>query len=300
MYSRWFNVAIVMLWLSTMTWLVWQKVLPTLLVGEPPSYRTILAAQRREAPVGWGLRFDGRRLGWALSTTDKLPNDLTVVRSRVHFAELPLRDMAPDWLRALIRMIEKPSGSIQMDVESTLIIDPLGRLSRFESSVQLDPLDGRIRLIGTVEEEGELELEVRSGEFSYKTTAQLPPNALVGDSLSPQTQLPGLRVGQTWTVPAYSPLRPPNNPMEILVATVEGFDMVSYDGRAESTYLVVYRTDPGIRLGGSRAVRGRLWVRRDGTVLKQEVLFFDSAMTFVRLSEDEALELELSTLDEDN
>ncbi len=299
MYSRWFNVAVVMLWLSTMSWLVWQKVLPTLLVGEPPSYRTILAAQRREPPVGWSMHFDGRRLGWALSTTRKLPNDLTVVHSRIHFDQLPLRDMTPDWLRTLIHLIEKPAGSMHMDVESTLIIDPLGRLSRFESSVRLDPLDSRIRLIGTIEE-GELELEVRSGEFSYKTTAQLPPNALLGDSLSPQTQLPGLRVGQTWTAPAYSPLRPPNNPLEILVATVEGFDLVSYDGRTEDTYLVVYRTDPGIRLGGSRTVRERLWVRRDGTVLKQEVLFFDSAMTFVRLCESEALALEQSTLNADN
>ena len=64
--------------------------------------------------------------------------------------------------------------------------------------------------------------------------------------------------------------------------------------------MVVYRTDPGIRLGGGRTVRGKLWVRRDGAVLKQKVLFFDSAMTFVRLSEDEALALELTALDEDH
>ena len=36
MYSRWSNVAVVILWLSAMGWLMAEKVLPPLLIGEPP------------------------------------------------------------------------------------------------------------------------------------------------------------------------------------------------------------------------------------------------------------------------
>ncbi|MHC4180655.1 MAG: hypothetical protein ACYSWU_24410, partial [Planctomycetota bacterium] len=73
MYSRWFNAAVIILWLTAMAWLVKCKVLPPLLEGQRPSYRTILEAQRREPPVGWAMSFNDRPLGWALSTTSELP-----------------------------------------------------------------------------------------------------------------------------------------------------------------------------------------------------------------------------------
>jgi len=55
---------------------------------------------------------------------------------------------------------------------------------------------------------------------------------------------------------------------------------------------VVYRSDPGHGLGSDEHPRGRLWVRRDGTVLKQQVMIFNSTMTFVRLPDDQAAVLE--------
>ena len=61
MSSRWFNTAVVVLWLATMSWLVKEKVLPPLLIGEPPSYPEIIEAQNREPPVGWEVFLDGRR-----------------------------------------------------------------------------------------------------------------------------------------------------------------------------------------------------------------------------------------------
>ena len=290
MYSRWYSTAVVILWLSAMSWLVIQKVLPSLLVGQPPSYRTILAAQKRQPPVAWTMALNGRNIGWALCTTSRLPNGLTEIHSRVHFEELPLQELTPGWLRTLLRVAELPTGQLEMDVRSTLTIDPLGRLVRFDSTVQLDQFDDVIKLRGTVEGTA-LELVVRTGDFSYTTEAYLPANALVGDALSPQTQLPGLRKGQTWTVPTYSPLRPPNNPLEVLQATVEGLEPIIWDGHTEETWLVVYRADPGFRLGGKQKAKGRLWVRRDGTVLEQQMKLLNSTMTFVRLSDHRAARL---------
>ncbi len=55
--------------------------------------------------------------------------------------------------------------------------------------------------------------------------------------------------------------------------------------------LVVYRSDRGYGLGRDERPRGRLWVRGDGTVLKQQVMIFNSTMTFVRMSDEQAAAL---------
>ena len=291
MYSRWYSAAVVVLWLSAMSWLVIEKVLPTMMVGEPPSYRTILQSRSREPPVAWKMTFDGRELGWALCSTLRKPDNLTEIHSQVHFDQLPLRQMTPGWLRLLLRSVEKPAARLQMDVRSTLTIDPLGRLTDFDSTVWFAPYDDAIKLKGTVD--GKLlRLEVSSGDFSYSTEADIPQNALVGDALSPQTQLPGLREGQTWSVPVYSPLRPPNNPLEILQATVQRCEPIIWNKRTEQTWLVVYRRDSGFGLGSDKTPQGRLWVRRDGTVLKQQMSIFNSIMIFTRLPDDQAAAME--------
>lgn len=291
MHSRWFNVAVVILWLAAMTWLVKYKVLPPLLVGQPPSYRTILQAQRREPPVGWKMSFNDRPMGWALSSTSQLPDRLTEIRSRVHFDQIPLEQLTPGWLRALVRFVERPVGNLQMDAQNTMLIDPLGRLSGFKTEVRVEPFDDLIKMQGTVEGT-QLELHVHTGGLEYEAKVYLPQDGLLNDALSPRTQLPGLRVGQTWRVPIYSPLRPPSNPMEILQATVEVTQPIVWDGRMEEAFVVVYRSDSGFGLGSDDNPRGKLWVRRDGTVLKQQVMIFNSTMTFVRLPDDQAAALE--------
>jgi hypothetical protein len=289
MYSRWYNAAVILLWLASMSWLVTQKVLPPLLVGQPPNYRTIVAAQRGEPPAGWKLVFNGRQLGWAISSTLSLPNQLTEIRSRVHFDEVPLPEMTEGWARALCQLIEQPLPKLQMDAQSTVTIDCFGRLLNFDSAVGLDPWHRLVRVRGAIEG-AQMSVSVRAGDFSYQTQISLPPNALLADAFSPQTQLPGLRIGQTWTVPSYNPLRP-RDPLDILQATVEGCEPIGWNGRTEDTFLVVYRSDPGSTLGGNRGPRGRLWVRPDGTVLKQQVMLFDASMVFVRLPDAEAAAL---------
>ncbi len=289
MHSRWYNVAVIVLWLSTMSWLMARKVLPPLLVGEPPGYDRIIEAQRREPLVGWRMALGGRPLGWALSTTSPLPSGSTEICSRVHFDAIPLRDITPDWLHPLFGLLERATPTLEMDVQSTLTIDALHRLSRFESAVRFDPLDDPIKLRGTIDG-SQLKLAVFTGDSWHASEMHFPHGALLGSAFSPQTQLPGLRAGQTWTVPAYSPLRP-RNPVEILQATVEGTEPTDWGGRTEETWLVVYRSDPGVAIGHDARPRGRLWVRRDGTVLKQQVMIFNATMTFVRLPDDQAASL---------
>ncbi|OHB86416.1 MAG: hypothetical protein A2V98_08475 [Planctomycetes bacterium RBG_16_64_12] len=290
MNSMWFNVAVVLLWVATMSWLISQKVVPSLLVGEPPSYRTIVEAKQEEPLVGWSMTWNDRRVGWALDTTRPLANGMTEVRSLVHFDDLPLEEMTPGWLRSMLLPDGGADLRLEIEAKSKLTFDPLQRPSEFESSVGFQGMDDVIKVRGTLDG-AQLKLSVHAGDITYDRELDLPREALLNDALSPQSKLPGLTRGQTWKVEIYSPLRPPHNPMEVLQATVEGTEPVVWGRRVVDAWLVVYRADPGAGTANARSSRGRLWVRRDGTVLKQEVTVFDSAMTFVRLSDGDAAAL---------
>jgi hypothetical protein len=117
---------------------------------------------------------------------------------------------------------------------------------------------------------------------------------VLSDSLAPQSRLPNLREGQEWTVETYSPLLALSQagqqkvPTEILHARVEGLAPVVSNGRQVEAWVVVFRGDPGSSLTGGGDVRGKMWVTRDGVILKQEVQVFSATMTFVRQGDDEA------------
>jgi len=290
MNSRWYNTSVVVLWLATMSWLVREKVLPPLLVGEPPSYCQVIEAQNRDPPVGWKVLWKGEPLGWALTDTKLQPTGLTEIHGRVHFDKFPIGAMTPVWLQPFLGLIKKPAGQLRMDASSELLIDTFGRLLRFDSAVQLDPLIEKVSMRGTVEG-GQLELLVRSGNQSFSHEIPLPPKALLSDALSPQTRLPGLHVGQTWSVPIFNPLWPTKSPIEIICATVEGSEPIYWNGVIEDAWLVVYRHDSGSGARASQNVKGRLWVRRDGAVLQQEAMLFDSSVVFVRLADKETTKL---------
>lgn len=290
MYSRWFQIAVVTLWLATMSWLVTTKVLPAILIGEPPSHRTIVEAQRGQPPVAWDMFWNDRPMGWAVNTSTELPHDLTELRSRVHFDDIPLNSIPG--LGTLLGSARDRRVKLPMDVFSLLVFDPLGRLSRFESSVRFDPDVDAIKVRGVVDA-GQLSLTIRSGDFTYDRQLAISPKSMLGDGLSPQTRLPGLRDGQAWTVELYSPFHSPDRPLEVLKVQVEGSEPMVWDGETVNAWLVVYRTDPGSGGRNAGAVRGKLWVRRDGLVLQQQVMaaLFNSTLTFTRLPDNQAVAL---------
>jgi len=290
MNSTWYSVAVVLLWVATMSWLICKKVVPSLLMGEPPNYRTIVEAQQQDPLAGWSMAWNDRRVGWALNTTVPLRNEMTEIRSLVHFDDLPLQEMTSSWLRSMLLPDDGVPIRLQLEARSTLIFDPLKRLSQFESSLGFEGMDDVVKVRGTIDGT-ELAVSVHTGDFNYDNKLNLPRNALLSDALSPQTRLPGLREGQKWNLEVYSPLRPPNMPVEIIQAKVEGREPVVWGGRVQNAWLVVYRTDPGVGSTGARSPRGKLWVHDDGTVLKQEVNLFNSRMTFERLSRREAAAL---------
>lgn len=290
MHGRWFNVAVVILWLATMTWLVREKVLPGILAGEPPNYQRILDARRNEPSVGWQLQWNRRPLGWAVSTTHRLPNQSAEIRSRVHFDELPLGELTPVWLRALVQLPDERRTPLATNVRSVLTIDTTGRPCRIESAIEFESLREVITITGVVDG-ADLVLGVRSRGLSYQTNVPIDPDAMLGDGLSPQTQLPGLREGQEWNVEMCSPLRYPNQPTEVLQAKVDRLERLYWNDDTTSAWVVEYRARSGYQPSSDRRIRGRLWVRLDGTVLKQEMALFDSTITLIRLTDEESAQL---------
>ncbi|HEY2827851.1 MAG TPA: hypothetical protein VGJ04_09650 [Pirellulales bacterium] len=301
MGSRWFNLTIVLVWLSTTTWLVVAKIVPPLRRGEPPNYRSMYSDQAADKPsyVAWDMTLNGNSLGYAvISLTKKMSGDMTDVESRIHFEHIPLEELSPAWMKALMRTAVLPSDNLHMYVNSHLIIDKLGYLSEFSSTLRVAGLPDAIIIRGTINGTV-LKIKVRSGEIEYPFDAYLPSDALVSDELSPQLCLTGLRVGQEWTVPVFSPLRPPNNPVDVLQARVERRDLLMWEGQTVPVNVVEYRTDSGSALSSTSHSRAKLWVRDDGAVLKQQVSVLGSELVFVRLSDDRSDELYTQSIEDE-
>lgn len=281
MASRWFNVATVLLWLASMSWLLIAKVLPPLLVGEPPTYQQIIS--QPDERVTWSIRWDDEPVGSATSWTDRGIGDVIQMHSDVRLERIPLAKLTPVWMAPLVGGSEGLEGFLNLRTESRVDVDPLGNLIGIESTLRMDPMTEPIRMNGVVDD-GMLRMQVSVGTQTFTNETSLPPTGLVSDMLSPEPRLTELRVGQSWTKPVYSPFRPRNSPMEVLHVQVEREEWISWNDRAVNCLLVVYRDDPGAQLSTSSKDRGKMWVRRDGTVLRQEMSVLNSRMIFDRVS----------------
>jgi len=279
------NVIVVLFWCATMTWLVVAKIVPTMRVGEPPSYASILKAGSDDPPVCWQIQLNDKTIGWAANKMVRRKDGITDLYSRVYLAKLPWEELAPGLLSSVLRPVMVNLGPMDVDKKTRLVIDPLGRLVEFESRVRLGNLDNAIKVQGQVDG-GTLKLTAQSGELPYKFEKHLPANSLMNEELSPQVRMPGLRVGQAWTVPLYSPFRAANSPLEILQAVVERQERLTWGGEPLPCHVIVYRGDAGSPSGAE--VRGRMWVDPEGLVLRQEASILGSHMHFIRLGNEVA------------
>lgn len=303
MGGRWMGSVIVLFWLSTMTWLIESKVLPPLRRGDPPDYHSMYSDDPYEdEPVGWDMMLNGKPIGWAVSRMYKYANGTsstyhtTNLDSRIHFDRIPVQELSPAWMKVLWRSAAELSDDMKMDVRSVLSIDSLGHLAKFSSSLRVADMRDSIRINGEVHA-SLLKVSVQAGQFRDSFEAYLPTDSLVADELSPQSRMTGLHVGQEWTVPVFSPLRPPNTPIEILQARVEKSDPLVWEDRTVPVHQVIYRSDSGSGMSGGREPRTKLWIDDSGSVLRQEVSVLGSKLLFARMSAERSAELAKSTED---
>ncbi len=305
MFNRWFYLGVGAFWLIAMSWLLSQKVLPPLMVGDPPDYQASLPEAGAEVPppTCWRIEWDGRYIGTAASQAVSR-DDGAELRSVIRFTKLPVKDMLRQLLGAMAPLISKSLGDEEftpnMSVVTRLHFGEEKRLSDFQTVVDLPELPRFMFLDGRVDETGKLRLTATAsygspipGEppprVTYRHELDLPRDALVGDSLSPRSELTNLKVGQQWTIPTYRPF-PPNAPVQILLAKVERKEFITWDNDLVETLVVVYHDEAGTGLGSARGPIGRTWVQPDGTVLRQEAMLSNMRITFERLPADAAFD----------
>lgn len=299
MTIRWYRLAVLALWLAATSWLAIRKILPPFFSGEPPAYDSADADKPRP-PVAWYLYLNEHRLGWALSEISQQSTDTTEIHSLVHFDRLPIEELLPLYLRSIAYASTQAAGSTQWEVESNLITNSaLDQLVSFSSKFRPKNGQSLVKIEGGVEGD-KLKVAVRLGDYDNPDIELQIPENKIRDSFAPEMQLHGLHLGQSWTIVSYSPLALPTNPLdlvrrrpptEVLFAKVEEQAPFMWNGRLEPMWVVVYRTDGGEGPGGEKNVRNRLRVRRDGTVVRQEVFLGDNSLLFMRMPEKDAAKL---------
>lgn len=283
LHRTWFTPFVVAFWLVTSSWLVTAKILPSWQPGSPPGYQSLYGSGGRLGPVGWTVQWNGSPLGWALAESTRGSDGGLTVESWLHFERLPVEEVLPSWASALVAGMLRDRGMATFDARGRLSIDSTGKLRAFRSAVSVADMADDVVLEGTVSD-GEVAIDVRSGELRYQTSRHLPDQLTLGDELSPQASMPGLYEGRRWTVPVYSPLRPSLSPLEILHAEVGPEETMFWENNLIRVHVVSYRVDPS----SSRPPRSRLWVDRGGRVLKQESIVLAGTLVFVRRTDEDA------------
>lgn len=291
MSNRLYNVTVVLFWLVMTGWLLVEKVLPTLLVGDPPDSQQMLAeaADLATATI-WEVSIDTEAIGWAASQSTHTPDGGGKVTTQVCLQRLPLEAVLPTPLKAMLHAFDAGGAEFLsragLDARSELCVDALGRPASFRavgafgrSAKGEDAGNAGIRadeppwLVlaadGRLEENDQFVLTLKPGGLT--TRVNLSSDGLLGDLLAPPARLPNLRTGQTWSAPLYNPLASPGQPLEMLYAVVVGEELVRWNGSNVTAHLVEYRRDPGGSLSSQQQARGKMWVDSAGRVIRQEI-----------------------------
>lgn len=284
----WLIPFVVVFWFVTSGWLLVEKILPTLSPGTPPGHQAAHAADG--TPVGWTVLWNDQPLGWALSQSRREGDGGMEVETTLHFDRLPMDEILPAWAKLLVRQSFDPKAVIALDARGHLSIDAAGSLRSFRSAIGSPSSAEQVVLSGTIDD-GNVTVLISAGDVHYSTSRHLPTNVTLGDELSPQARLPGLFPNRRWTVPIYSPLRPGQPPVEVLHAQVVAEETMFWDDALVRVAVVHYRDDPA----SHHEPRCRLWVDRQGNVLKQESVVLGSRLVFLRRT-DEAAERLLATI----
>jgi hypothetical protein len=287
---------VICFWLATMSWLAVVKILPGLRQGDRPDYYSALEAEvPRSQPDCWRIIWRDRIIGFAATDIDHLQDGQVVMRSVVQFDQLPLQSMSNELFGVLavaIKPLFQGFGDTGMEllVASQMQFDADRRFSGFTTRIDVAEQVDFLVLSGDTDAKGILSLEARmfdgtsggSGGQILKRKIELPPGALVGDALAPRPELKNLKVGQSWTLPVYRPFPPGSRP-QIIQAIVKRLQTISWEGNEVETMLVVYRSEAGSNINIASDPIGREWVRSDGTVIRQEVMFSGLKFQFERL-----------------
>lgn len=283
----WLTPVIIAVWAISMNWLVTAKIVPSWSEDAPPGNQILYATDNKLIPVSWTVLWNEIPVGYAISRATRQPDRGLKVESILHFDVMPLDEMLPAWLQAVVQRGINGRITIPFDTRGTVHLDARGSLRSFTSTVTVPGTDTQVALSGMVDQ-GVASVVVDAQGVQYEGSRRIPDDAVIGDELSPQATMPGLAIGRRWTVPTYSPLRPAGSPIELLHAHVTGEQTFFWQDQLTRVHEVCYRTDP---TAPHHDPRFTMLVDMNGRVLKQDSVFLGARLTFVRRSDDDAKQL---------
>jgi len=290
MANRIFVSAVVVLWLSSMTWLVTDRILPSFFDGQPP----IVQAYENGEVVAWTVLWKGKVVGEAASMRLNGEGGSTDLFNRVVLEEFPVMQLAPSWIRAAVGNL----GRMTFDVLTRVEFDPLGKFSAFNSRITLNDMPSVLRMSGRMEGSN-LQLKVRSSDFSHTTLIPLPNSEALSEALFPNAKLPYLHLGRSWQEKVYSPFSSLANPVERVHVKVEAVGTIEHHGEVRRVMRVVYKSEGGSGIPDLARAQGISWVDPEsGDVLRHDVFLGDSKLRFERLSKEAATEAGLKLFED--
>ncbi len=278
MGNRIFISTVCLLWLSSMTWLVIDKVLPSFFNGKPP----IASGLEEGKVVAWRVQWAGRPVGWAASL--RVPGALgtTELHNRVILQNVPLLDLAPAWMRNVIGDI----GKMKFDTKTRIEFDALDNFASFRCRVAINDVPSVLRMSGEMKKT-HLEFKVRSGDLTYTTQIYIPHQSALGEALFPDARLPYMYVGRRWQKEVYSPFRSPSSPVELVDAEVVAIESLEHDGGIQRVMRIDYLRMPGPGVPEASRRVAVCWVEpKSGIVLRQDVYVANSILRFERQSDE--------------
>jgi hypothetical protein len=288
MGNRIFVGVVVVLWAGSMSWLMVARILPPFFHGEPPRHGALV----RDEPTCWEIQFGGKTVGHAVSQAVPGALGTTEMHSRVLLKDIEVKELAPQWMGSLVRVL----GEVSLDIRSAFTLDTLKNLSSFTTKVRINDLPLVMRVTGKVDGP-ELKLRIQTGEVTHDFSYPVPSTAMLTSELIPDPKLLQIYVGRKWQQELYSPFRPPGNSLEIMQAEVVEEVEIEHRGERVRSRKIEYRSLSAAGVAADNNRRAVVWVADDGTVLRQDVYLMDAKLRFERCTEPKMIELAKELLD---
>lgn len=290
MGNRIFVAVVLLLWASTMSWLVVEKILPPFFSGDPPTH-----GQKESQPVCWQIECAGRQVGYAVRQSVPGALGTTEIHSRVVLQDMPLKEMAPQWMSSLVDNL----GEIRLDSRTRLTLDSFGTLSSFDTKVQVNDTPLVVKVFGKVVGP-ELKLKFLSSGVAQEWTFPFPTSNQLNGELIPESKLLQIYVGRKWQVEMFSLFRPPSDSLTLMQAEVVAEENIRQENQMVRTRRIEFRDLSAAGVAAEHTLRATVWVSDEGTVLRQDVyLVSNTKLRFERRMDKQSVRLAEEMLDLD-
>jgi hypothetical protein len=302
MAGRWYTTAVIAFWLLAVGWLFATKILPQISSGRRFAEASPTSPLADAGPMvaGWEIQWQAEPIGWAVYRLETQRDGVQQAHSVVHFDELPVDRIVDELFGPLADWIASQWDAERhlattIEVETRMTWDRMADSRSFVSAVHVGQmrevatlsgtaLDGKVQFVASVAEP----LGGGSGSAArreiYRGQLDLPNHISVSGTLSPFGNLAHLRVGQRWTFQALRPV-PFGQPLQLAQAEVDREEVLDWNGQSCTVRRVVLRHGRGASPSAAQEAFGHLWVRPDGTVLKQRLRMANLTFDFLRLPE---------------